>query len=201
MKAMNRLLEAANFRKYRKYIERDFLPAIERYLGFKLSPVIGSDSSYGRSYKTITSLDGEQGVHHYVNLLLTFTTNDISLKGDKALVVDLVVNGRSYPSYISCQDVEEDINSCCQAFEKASRDFDIDISLDDIKLEESDGLDIVAKAVDEFNDSEKTLGDYEKVLNIISKLEWNNKISRAQYDEYLERVKKILASRDIKVER
>lgn len=196
MKAINRLLEATNFKKYRKYIERDLLPAIERYLGFKLSPVIGSDSSYGRAYKAVTSLDGK-----YLNFVLNFTTNDIGIKDDKALVVDLIVNGRSYPSYITCTSVEDDIDSCAAAFEKASRDFDVDLALDDYKLEESDGLDIAGKAIDEFNDSEKTLDDYNKVLNIISKLEWYNKISRLQYDEYLERAKKILASRGVKVEK
>lgn len=130
MRAMNRLLESVSYRKYKKYIERDLLPAIERYLGFKVHPALGSDNPYGCSYKAITTVDGK-----YINIILMFTTNDRFLN-DHAMCLDLVVNGRSYPSYINCDDVQDDIDACSTAFDKASRDFDIDISLDDTKFEQ-----------------------------------------------------------------
>lgn len=131
MKAINRLVEATNFKKYRKYIERELLSVIERYLGFKLSPVIGSDTSYGCSYKAITTVDDK-----YFNVVVTFTTNDIFLKGDKVMVVDLIINGKSFPTYISCKNVQDDIDALYSAFDSASRYFDADFSLDDLKFDE-----------------------------------------------------------------
>lgn len=131
MKAINRLLEVNSFKKYKKYISQELIPNLEKYLGMKLSVIPSSVTPYGCKYRATVFMDNK-----YLDIIIDVTTNDSRLKGDKVAVVDLVVNGRSYPSYIECDDWDEDVYDLSKAFDQASRDFDVNLSLEDDKLEQ-----------------------------------------------------------------
>lgn len=88
-----------------------------------------------------------------------------------------------------------DYNKLCATLERLEQEAIDEFNGEDIN--ESSDINAAADAINTFNDSPKTLEDYNKFLSILSQLEWNNKISRSEYEEYLAHAQKILASRSI----
>lgn len=131
MRAINRLLEVSLYNKYQKYIKNDLVPEIEKFLGTHFSILPSSYNPYGIVYRSMFRLDNKS-----VDVVLSFTTNDYRIEGDDKLLVDLIVNGKSFPSTIKAKNVGEDIGSLSYAFDSASRYFDVNLSLEDDKLEE-----------------------------------------------------------------
>lgn len=71
-----------------------------------------------------------------------------------------------------------------------------DYKKDEIK--EAENKNEYAKSIiQKFNDDkEKTFDKYQKVLNEISKMEWNNEISRNDYEDYIKELQQIYAARN-----
>lgn len=78
-----------------------------------------------------------------------------------------------------------------KAFENTS------FSLEENVAMSSPGIEKAEEALNIFTQSTKTLEDYSKCLDVLSQLEWDNEIDRAEYEEYLEQAKEILSSREV----
>lgn len=68
----------------------------------------------------------------------------------------------------------------------------------DYEIKEAENKNEYAKSIiQKFNDDkEKTFDKYQKVLNEISKMEWDNEISRNDYEDYIKELQQIYAARN-----
>lgn len=130
MRAINRLLEVTAIKKYQKYISSQLIPKISEYLGVTFNSLPAFSTPYDSAYRSVANIDGK-----YVDIVIKVTTNSKLVEGGDAFILNLMINGRSFQTSLRGKDLEEDIDKLSIQFDRASREFDINLSLEDDKFD------------------------------------------------------------------
>lgn len=130
MKAINRLLEVTAIKKYQKYISSQLIPKLSEYLGVTFNSLPLLSTPYDSAYRCVSNIDGK-----YVDIVIKVTTNSNLIEGGDAFILNLMINGRKFQTSLKGKDLEEDIDKLSIQFDRASREFDINLALEDDKFD------------------------------------------------------------------